>query len=286
MAPAAAPLRGIDVSGWQGVIDWPAVVRAPQAPAFAFAKCTEGAGYADPTFAANWAALRGAGFALRGAYHFADLGDPLAEADWFLARLGALDVGEAPILDIERGAGDQSAWCLAWLARVEQATGVTPLLYTDWSYGATQLTDPALARYPLWCASYPPDPTDLSQCPASCGVWPTVTIWQHTDRARYPGIATPVDESVVWRTRAELAALGKHASSLVVRIGGALKSQPNHTCAPAIDPRHQHVYLAPGQRVRPTGQTAHTDDTWTEVWLPGTMVHGWYPTTALAPASA
>ena len=43
--------RGVDVSEYQGEIDWP--VLAAQNVRFAYIRATEGSGYADPRFAAN-----------------------------------------------------------------------------------------------------------------------------------------------------------------------------------------------------------------------------------------
>src|SRR5437763_12676400 len=61
-------LRGIDVSNWQGSIDWSKV--AAVGVRFAFLKASQGTTYTDPTYAANRSAARAAG-ARAGAYHFA-----------------------------------------------------------------------------------------------------------------------------------------------------------------------------------------------------------------------
>jgi lysozyme len=46
-------IKGIDVSHWQGTIDWKKVDAS-----FAILKCTESTTYVDPTFTANKAAAR------------------------------------------------------------------------------------------------------------------------------------------------------------------------------------------------------------------------------------
>jgi lysozyme len=207
------PIAGIDVSYWQGTIDWPAVKAAPRQPQYSFCKLTEGTDYLDPTGQANRAGMQAVGFALTGCYHFANPAlDATAEADAFLTALGALQPGEVPALDIEACQGERSAFCLAWLERVEGATGVPPLLYTGQYFAQTQLLDPALARYKLWVASYPDDPTDISNPPSNCGVWDGFTLWQHTASASYPGIAGHVDENVTWLSLEALVALGKQAA--------------------------------------------------------------------------
>lgn len=61
------PVWGVDVSRYQGEIDWP--VLAGQGIEFAFIKATEGSSYVDPRFAENLAGATAAGIRA-GAYHF------------------------------------------------------------------------------------------------------------------------------------------------------------------------------------------------------------------------
>src|SRR5436190_4558929 len=60
------PVQGIDVSYWQGDVDWQAVTDA--GVYFAYIKATEGADHLDPKFLDNWQEAKQAGVA-RGAYH-------------------------------------------------------------------------------------------------------------------------------------------------------------------------------------------------------------------------
>src|SRR5215213_2797756 len=115
---AGAPLiHGIDVSHWQGAVDWGTVRRS--ARLFAFAKATEGQSLVDSTFAANRAGMASAGLALRGFYHFArpDRNSAADEAAHFLRTVGPLGPGEVAVLDLEvtpglPGIGD---WAAEWL---------------------------------------------------------------------------------------------------------------------------------------------------------------------------
>ena len=61
--PASEPsyLSGIDVSHYQGEVDWPAV--AASGVRFAFIKATDGVDDIDPRFAQNWAGAKLAGIA-------------------------------------------------------------------------------------------------------------------------------------------------------------------------------------------------------------------------------
>src|SRR5918998_6939443 len=96
-------LTGIDVSHFQGRVDWQAVKAA--GCAFAFAKATEGAGVTDPYFAANWSGMQAAGLA-RGAYHFFHPAqDASQQAAHFLAtvQLGPTDL--PPVIDVELNDG-------------------------------------------------------------------------------------------------------------------------------------------------------------------------------------
>src|SRR5262245_24710768 len=67
VCPGQSTLSGIDVSHWQGAIDWAQVKASGRA--FAIAKATEGTTFVDPSFAANWAGMKQQGV-VRSAYHF------------------------------------------------------------------------------------------------------------------------------------------------------------------------------------------------------------------------
>src|SRR5690348_14694718 len=67
VCPAGATVTGIDVSHYQGTVDWAKV--AGSGRKFGIVKATEGTGYIDSSFAANWSAMKKAGV-LRSAYHF------------------------------------------------------------------------------------------------------------------------------------------------------------------------------------------------------------------------
>src|SRR5581483_7236413 len=60
--------KGIDVSHYQGTINWTSVKNS--GVSFAFIKATEGLTIKDQDFDANWAGAKAVGI-VRGAYHFA-----------------------------------------------------------------------------------------------------------------------------------------------------------------------------------------------------------------------
>jgi len=129
-ATAAGPIHGIDVSAWQGQVDWLTVQRSGRL--FGFAKATEGATFVDRTFATNRAAMGQAGLVLRGFYHFArpDRNTAAAEAAHFLRTVGPLGPGEVAVLDLEvhsglPGIGD---WAAEWLRDPHQPADAVPAL--------------------------------------------------------------------------------------------------------------------------------------------------------------
>lgn len=196
VCPGPVTTKGIDVSHWQGNINWTSVKNA--GVKFAFMKATESNYYKDDTFAANWAGSKANGI-LRGAYHFfrGDV-DGVVQADYFLAKMGPLEPTDMPpVLDFETtdGAGPDTLAnrALAFLQRVEQKTGRTPIIYAGyyfWKDNVTHLAE--FKKYPLWLPYYVNDPA--TQCPLVYeGTWDKFTIWQYTSTGSVSGIGGDVD---------------------------------------------------------------------------------------------
>jgi lysozyme len=184
---ASEALPGIDVSHFQGEVDWRAVAAA--GVRFAFIKATEGLTDVDPRFAQNWQGSRAAGV-LRGAYHFLHPNlDGRQQAAHFLSVVTLDDDALPPALDVEVTDGvDRAALCACietWLGAVEAALGCKPVVYTDpWFWRDNVGAN--LSSYPLWLACYGAQP----EVPASWGSW---TFWQHSQSGTVNGIAGPVD---------------------------------------------------------------------------------------------
>lgn len=204
-------VEGVDVYSGDGTIDWTKLKASGRA--FAFIKATQGNYNKQSTFATAWSAARAAGV-IRSPYHFFDpTVDGAAQATYFLdevAAAGGLVAGDlAPMLDIEcptssvqasaqpdcEHAGD-SGWAppatlaarvFDWLAAVERATGRKPILYSypAW-FGDAGFTDPRLADYPLFIATY-------ASCASVPAPWTSAVFWQYSATASVPGIATPAD---------------------------------------------------------------------------------------------
>lgn len=189
--PGSATLQGIDVSHWQGRIDWPAV--AGSGKSFAIMKATEGTSYVDDTFAANWSGSASAGM-IRGAYHyFHPSVDPVAQANRFADIMGPLSSGDLPpMLDLEdadRLSPAQVAQSTRrFLETLEARTGRRPMIYTGFYFWRDQVGDPpGFSGYPLVMAAY------VSGCPMVPPSWGSFTMWQYTSSGRVPGIAGNVD---------------------------------------------------------------------------------------------
>lgn len=199
--PAEGPPAGIDVSHWQGTIDWNAV--AANGVEFAFIKATEGGDYVDPRFAANWDGARQAGV-VRGAYHFfRPQTDAVAQAAHFLATVHLSPGDLPPVLDVEvtdgRSADVVAEGVRTWLREVERATGRRPIVYTRASFWTAQVGG-GLGGYPLWVAHYGVSSPNIP------GGWSGWTFWQHSDAGRVNGIGGDVDLNWFNGGRAELDA--------------------------------------------------------------------------------
>jgi GH25 family lysozyme M1 (1,4-beta-N-acetylmuramidase) len=206
----------IDVSHYNGAIDWPAVAGA--GIALAFIKATQGVGFVDPAFERNRNAAVNAGI-LAVPYHFIDTTDADQQAEYFLA-LTDIGAAQPAMLDWETAA--TLAAVVAIGQAVAECTGRDPVVY----YGFAQLRQPSpeLSRWPLMLPEYPrgATPEDYLSLverpprlpPGRPAGWSGTTanaprpydFHQYTPAGRVAGIATPVDRSVWVGALAELKA--------------------------------------------------------------------------------
>lgn len=188
-APVAAdpgPLQGIDVSHFQGTIDWARVSGAGMR--FAYAKATEGITYVDPAFAANAAGASAQGLPFGGYHFFRPNDDPVRQAEHFLKNVTVGSGSLPPALDVEVAAAsgiDLAADVAAWVAHVAEATGCTPLVYANRTFWERALAADAGASR-VWLAEYAAE----VRLPGGVRSW---VIWQHSDKGRVPGIDGTVD---------------------------------------------------------------------------------------------
>ena len=251
-ALAAAYVKGIDVSEFQGTIDWPTV--ATTDTRFVIIRATKGVTYDDPTFAANLAGAEANGLEV-GAYHratprklkvgTADLTDARLEADHFLEVAGPGFGDIIPALDIEETGGmvpsQLVAWVRRWVTRVENKLGVHPMIYSSpyfWTTNMGGSTWFADHGYPLWIAHWNvPSPT----VPASDWQGKGWTFWQWTHKPGLPGISTDLDRDRFGGTdltTAEISRLTVHtgAGGAVRDTTGRLACADGTSCSALFDP--------------------------------------------------
>jgi GH25 family lysozyme M1 (1,4-beta-N-acetylmuramidase) len=201
-ARAGYRVPGIDVSKYQGQIRWEAV--ATTDVRFAILRATLGNRYRDEKYARNLAKATANGIAV-GAYHFAKPGlapwDARREADHFLAvaRVGRGDL--LPVLDIESSGGLSAqqlrTWATAWLARVEERTGVRPMIYSGnhfWRGSMRNTSWFGRRSHALWVAHWY---VDAPSVPGRRWAGRGYTMWQWSASGRIAGIRGPVDQDRV-----------------------------------------------------------------------------------------
>jgi GH25 family lysozyme M1 (1,4-beta-N-acetylmuramidase) len=225
-AIAGTKAMGIDVSRFQGPIDWPTVATTGGIK-FAFVQASRGSGAdctvkpgqcgADPFFATNRVAAESNGIRV-GAYHraFAAGGtttdariDAIAEANVFLGAVGSLQSGELiPVLDAETPFSGMTTaslrtWIRVWVKKVTKRLGRKPMIYTNASsWGATGNTlEFAKAKYPLWVAEWG---VSRPSVPASNWAGHGYSVWQYSSSGTVAGISGNVDQDRLGRGLAKI----------------------------------------------------------------------------------
>lgn len=145
----ASQIPAIDVSVYQGNINWPAVTQP-----IAIMKISGGDDglYYDSKATQNYNGLIAAG-KQPVLYHFAGGGDPVAEADFFVRGCMPFAVGDVYALDWEIQHPDPVGWAKAFTDYVHEKTGAWPMVYLNISTTNNYDWSPVLANCPLWLAA-------------------------------------------------------------------------------------------------------------------------------------
>lgn len=196
--PDAHPIKGIDVSKYQGPVDWRSV-RA-SGVAFAYIKATEGGDRVDDRFAENWAAAKAAGVP-RGAYHFYYFCRTGAEqAAWFIKNV-PYDANALPlVLDMEWNHLSPSCKRRPDLAEVhremktflrivEKHYGKRPMIYSSVDFHRDRLVG-SFETHHFWLRSVAGHPS-IKYHPST-----RYSFWQHTATGSNPGVRGNVDQNV------------------------------------------------------------------------------------------
>ena len=207
--PGQYPVHGIDVSKYQGDIDWHGV-RA-SGVGFAFIKATEGGDHTDARFLDNWRAARAAGVP-RGAYHYYYFCRPASEqAAWFINNVPREPGALPAVLDLEWT--HKSKTC-PWSQRPDPATvrreallflqsltvyyGKRPIIYTTVDF----YHDNDLGRvqgFNFWLRSVAGHPEEIYPDQR----W---AFWQYTGTGMVGGVDGPTDINVFAGTRSQWTA--------------------------------------------------------------------------------
>jgi GH25 family lysozyme M1 (1,4-beta-N-acetylmuramidase) len=186
-------IKGIDVSKWQGAVDWRKV--AGHGIDFAMLRLgygkKAGGGVADPTFKPNIAGAAAAGLKV-GAYFYSyacSSEAAIREAEWAVAALEphrtqlALPVAYDLEDDSQKNLGRAALTAMARaFCGAVRAAGYRPMLYSNLDWLKNRL-DPGEIGAPIWLAQWADKPTYTGQ----------YVMWQYTSTGRVDGISGNVD---------------------------------------------------------------------------------------------
>ena len=181
---------GIDVSEWQGNIDF-AEVRNFGID-IVYIKSSEGNNYIDPYFRSHYEQANANGLNI-GFYHFLTAKtetDALEQARFFASVVNGLNANCRLAMDFEFFDGlslsEINDISLAFLSEVENLTGKEVVVYSDAFNARDTFSSRVASRYPVWVAEYGvEEPED--------GQWSTWIGFQYTNQGRVSGISGFVD---------------------------------------------------------------------------------------------
>lgn len=196
-------VHGVDVSRYQGGVDWDAARRA--GVSFAFLKATEGADHSDPAFRTYWAQTRAAGIP-RGAYHFYYFCRSGAEqAAWFIANVPRERGALPPVLDLEWNHASRSCKhrpspaevqreVNTFISMVSRHYGQRPIIYTTVDF--YHETGVRRINAEFWLRS-------VADHPRQTYPGQNWTFWQYTGTGTAPGFQGNVDLNAFAGSRAQ-----------------------------------------------------------------------------------
>ena len=190
-----ADLRVIDVSKYQGAIQWPMV--KPNVDAV-YIKATEGSTYTDPNVSSYATAAQNQEIPF-GFYDYlwpyADPSNAARQADYFYSVIKNYNYTCVPVLDVEITnsctPSQITASVLSFATEFKRISGLDVMIYTG-PYFANNNLDAsqasALSQYKLWIAHY----TSNNE-PYDTNIWHQWDMWQYTDALSVPGVSGGVD---------------------------------------------------------------------------------------------
>ncbi|MBM3608839.1 MAG: glycoside hydrolase family 25 protein [Alphaproteobacteria bacterium] len=201
--PNQFQIHGIDVSRWQGDIDWHAVRRS--GVKFAWIKATEGGDHLDPKFRQNWDGAKAAGVP-RGAYHFVFWCRTAEEQmNWMFRNVPVDRNALPPVLDVEHTPTSKNCRrklnreeilpkIRTMLAMMERHYGKRPVIYVTVDFYRDMFMPNELPNYDFWVRSTKYEP----QVHYPGRKW---VFWQYQSDGAAPGIKGKIDKNVFHGTR-------------------------------------------------------------------------------------
>lgn len=193
--PRDYPVHGVDVSKFQGRIDWQRAANA--GVSFAFIKATEGGDRFDPMYDENAANARRRGIPV-GAYHFYYFCRSAEEqARWFIKNVPRLPGALPPVLDMEWNAYSPTcklrpspevvrSEAQIFLRILTDHYGQRPIIYTAIDFWERNQMS-RLTGYEYWLRSVAGHPSEVY---GDAQRW---TFWQYTGTGLIPGFNGQVD---------------------------------------------------------------------------------------------
>ena len=181
---------GIDVSEWQGEIDWERVSNS--GISIAYIRASEGSGYVDPDAIRNYNGAKEAGIKV-GFYHYltaTTVSEAIEQANFFVSVIQNLNVDCRLAMDFENFQGldtyEINQISQAFLEEVERVSGKKTIIYSDAYNAAYTFSEELASEYPIWVADY-----YVSE-PGN-GNWIAWDGFQYTDEGKISGIEDYVD---------------------------------------------------------------------------------------------
>lgn len=195
-SPRALPVHGVDVSRWQGEIDWPRL--RGQGANFAYIKATDGGDHLDPMFRKNWRGAAEAGLR-RGAYHFFYWCRTAGEqADWFIRNVPKVAGALPPVIDVEWN-GESSCKrrpsrekvlekMQVFMDKLERHYGQRPIIYTAPDFYRDNLQG-AFPNHHFWLRA-------VAQHPSKVYPGRKWLLWQYSGSGLSHGVDGRIDLNV------------------------------------------------------------------------------------------
>jgi len=184
---------GLDVSQYQGRIDWSQIRKIEDTfpVTFVLIRASAGKNHLDTRFRENWDGAKRNSL-IRGAYHYYRPNEnSLLQAQFFIDHVNLVSGDMPPVLDIENLPKVQSMDSLKvglkrWLDKVEEHYGIKPIIYTGERYYKDFLHKD-FKEYKFWIANYNFFVENIKDD------W---LFWQFTEKGNVPGINGSVDMNI------------------------------------------------------------------------------------------